>query len=61
MKLSSDPEKATFPGKKLVFRAWANSQKSSFDILALDDEEVKVGDQELYDIHEKAYYNITQL
>ena len=61
MKLSSDPEKATYPGKKQVYRAWTNSQRSSFDVLALDDEVIKLGEQELYDTDGKVHCNITKL
>lgn len=43
MKLSSDPEKATFPGRKLVYRAWTGAENSSFDILALDSEKIQIG------------------
>lgn len=49
MKFSSDPEKATFPGKKVVYRIWANTEKSSFDLLALEGEEIHLGEEVFYD------------
>lgn len=39
MKFSSDPEKMTLPGKKVVYRVWTDKkEKSSFDVLALNSE-----------------------
>ncbi len=39
MKFSSDPDKATLPGSKIVFRAWVNEEdKASFDLIALENE-----------------------
>jgi nicotinate phosphoribosyltransferase len=60
MKFSSDPEKATFPGRKQVYRVWTDSEKSSFDLLALDDEPIHLGEQEFSDTHGKVHYNITK-
>jgi nicotinate phosphoribosyltransferase len=62
MKFSSDPEKATFPCRKLAYRAWTDSEKSSLDILAVADEEVHLGEQELYEADGKAHqYQISKL
>jgi hypothetical protein len=37
MKFSSDSEKMTLPGKKVVYRVWTDkNEKSSFDVLALN-------------------------
>lgn len=44
MKFSSDIEKMTLPGKKVVYRVWTDKKsKSSFDILALDSEKLLEG------------------
>lgn len=41
MKFSSDPDKSTLPGKKSVYRVWTDkSMDASFDLIALDSEEV---------------------
>ncbi len=50
MKLSSDPEKATFPGKKAVYRIWGEGDKAAFDLLALEGEEINPGLHTLYDL-----------
>jgi nicotinate phosphoribosyltransferase len=35
MKFSSDPEKSTLPGKKIIYRVWTNqSDKASFDLIS---------------------------
>jgi nicotinate phosphoribosyltransferase len=40
MKFSADTEKATYPGRKAVYRVWTEGEKSSFDILALEGEHI---------------------
>ena len=46
MKLSDEPEKTSIPGSKAVYRAFNAEGKPIFDVLCLNDEEIKP-DQEL--------------
>lgn len=49
MKFSSDPDKATLPGNKTVYRAWTDqSDKSTFDLITLGEEELELGENTLY-------------
>lgn len=44
MKFSSDPDKATLPGNKTVYRVWTDqSEKSAFDLITLAEEELELG------------------
>lgn len=64
MKFSSDPDKATLPGSKIVFRAWVNEEeKASFDLIALEGEEVSFGENTLYTLskEEECVKNITKM
>jgi nicotinate phosphoribosyltransferase len=61
MKLSSDPEKATFPGKKVVYRVWTQEHPTAaFDLLALEGELIQEGNHTLYDLHGKCEYHIAR-
>lgn len=64
MKFSSDVEKMTLPGKKVVYRVWTHHKsKSSFDVLALDSEQILEGDNLFIDLHnEKSEkYSVTKI
>lgn len=51
MKFSSDLEKSTLPGNKIVYRAWTDkSDRASFDILSLEAEELVLGEHKLYNL-----------
>ena len=42
----------TLPGKKVVYRVWTDHKsKSSFDVLALDNEQIIEGDNHFIDLH----------
>lgn len=44
MKFSSDIEKSTFPGNKVIYRVWTDkSEKAGFDVITLEHEELKLG------------------
>ena len=44
MKLSSDPDKATLPGNKAIYRVWVDkSEKAAFDLITLEGEEIFPG------------------
>ena len=64
MKFSSDVEKMTLPGKKVVYRVWTDhNSKASFDVLALDSEQILEGDNLFIDLHnEKSEkYSVTKI
>lgn len=48
MKLSSDPDKATLPGNKAIYRVYTGDKKSSFDLITLEDETVQLGQNTFY-------------
>lgn len=45
MKLTSDPEKATLPCNKALYRVWTthDQKKASFDLIALEEETISLG------------------
>lgn len=54
MKFSSDPDKSTLPGNKVIYRVWTDkSESSSFDLITLEGEEVKVGEHTLFNLSKK--------
>jgi hypothetical protein len=54
MKFSSDPEKATFPSKKVVYRIWTKAgERAAFDVLALEGEEIHLGENTFLHLHMK--------
>ena len=59
MKFSADAEKATYPGKKAVYRVWAEEgEQSAFDLIALEDEIIQLGEQTFYEGQNKIQHKI---
>lgn len=63
MKLSSDPDKATLPGNKAVYRVYTTANKSSFDLITLEDETIDLGENTFYTLsrEKSSVYNVTKL
>jgi len=64
MKFSSDPEKATLPCNKAIYRVWTDDhKKASFDLIALEGENFRVGEHKLFTLSKEVeqVYNITKM
>ncbi len=64
MKFSSDVEKMTLPGKKVVYRVWTDhNSKASFDVLALDSEQIIEDDNLFIDLQSEnsETYRVTKI
>lgn len=49
MKFSGDPDKATLPGSKAIYRVYTDDkEKSSFDLITLEDETIELGENTFY-------------
>ena len=49
MKFSADPDKATLPGNKVMYRVWTDkSDRASFDLITLEGEEIIIGENKLF-------------
>jgi hypothetical protein len=58
MKLSSTPEKATYPCVKKIYRV-VSEDKQYFDIIALNEEEFNLGDDiEIGTLKDKAIFSV---
>ncbi len=52
MKFSSDPDKATFPGNKVVYRVWTDQHSTaSFDVIGLQGQEIKIGENVFFSLN----------
>ena len=55
MKKTSDPDKATLPCNKAIYRVWTDkSESSSFDLITVEGEEIKNGMNKLFSLKEEA-------
>ena len=64
MKFSSDPDKATLPGSKVIYRVWTeDSKKASFDLITLEGEEIALGEANLFTLtkEEETTRNIVKM
>ena len=64
MKFSSDPDKATLPGSKVIYRVWTDdSKKASFDLITLESEEIALGENKLFTLsrEEETTRNIVKM
>jgi nicotinate phosphoribosyltransferase len=50
MKFSADLEKTTLPGSKLVYRVWTGSSSASFDVIALEGEQLQPGEAKFFSL-----------
>lgn len=55
MKKTSDPDKATLPCNKAIYRVWTDkSESSSFDLITVEGEEIKNGPNTFFSLKEEA-------
>ena len=51
MKNTSDPDKATLPCNKAMYRVWTDkSENASFDLITLEGEDLKNGNTQLFSL-----------
>lgn len=64
MKFSSDPEKATLPCNKAIYRVWTDEkEEASFDLIALEQETVEMGESKIFTLskEDEESHNITKI
>ena len=55
MKNTSDPDKATLPCSKAMYRVWTDkSDTASFDLITLEGEDIKNGNTQLFSLSKEA-------
>lgn len=64
MKFSSDPEKATLPCNKAIYRVWTDkNEKASFDLITLEEENFRLGENKIYTLSKEVeqVHNIVKM